>query len=326
MTVLFGGGEASAVQPASLAVESTTASSFRSANSRLSLSSASPVNFWTIDAGANITDGSFKVQWWTNFIDTDDSDHFLLLSNGSGTGQLRLNCGSNGTVMGLQYWTGAAWAQVGSTFNPGVYSSVMTEIVIRFTCGASGTAELFFNGVSKAAGSIGSATTNIRTAKMFSPDVNATWYFSEGIFENGTQGLIGSVVETEAPTANGTDNSDGTGSYTDIDETITTDADRITLTAAGQKRSFTSPARTSTLAEVLGVTVAARMSRGTSGPQNFKFYLLIGGTRYYGPTTALGLGYAAYQYTWATNPSTGLQWTTAEANDAALQWGVEAVA
>lgn len=326
MTIRFGGGEASAVQPAGTAVEVTTASTFRSANSRLSLASSTPINFWTITSDTSITDGSFKIQWWTNFIDTDDSAYFLILNNSSGTGQLRINCGSNGTVMGLQYWNGSTWVQVGSTFNPAVYSSVMTEIVIRFTTGASGTAEMFFNGVSKAAGSIGSATTNIKSAQFFSPDVNATWYFSEGCFEDGTQGLIGSVVETEAPTANGTDNSDGTGSYTDIDETITNDADRMTLTAAGQKRSFTSPARTSTLAEVLGVSVAARMSRGTSGPQNMKFYLLIGGTRYYSPTIALGLGYAAYQYTWAVDPSTGVQWTAADANAATLEWGIEAVA
>lgn len=325
MALVFAGGEASAVQPGGLAVESTTANSFRAANSRLALSSSGPSHPWSVTIDAAITNGSFKVQWWTNFVDTDDAGHFLELRNSAGTGQLRMNCSGNGTVMGLQYWNGSTWVQVGANWNPSIYTNVMVEIVIKFTCGASGTAEIFFNGTSMASGSIGSATTNIKSGHMWSPDVGATWWFSECMFFDGADSMIASVVETEAPTANGTDNSDGTGSYTDIDETITSDADRITLTAAGQKRSFTSPARTSTLAEVLGVTVSARMNRGSTGPQNMKFYLLIGGTRYYSSTIALGLGYAAYQYAWPLNPATGLVWTAADANSATLEWGIEAV-
>jgi hypothetical protein len=54
-----------------------------------------------------------------------------------------------------------------------------------------------------------------------------------------------------------------------------------------------------------------------------KFYVKIGGTRYYSPSLAVnGIGFTALAYQWAVNPATTQPWTTTDING--LEGGIEA--
>lgn len=140
-----------------------------------------------------------------------------------------------------------------------------------------------------------------------------------------TTPTLATTSEIKPPTAQGTD-ADGTGDYTAIDEQSYSDADFITLGAVGQRQSFTSAARALTQNTVSGITLSCRAWYEAGGPTSIKPYLKIAGVRYYGTTFALDLIALGYQYTFTVNPATGVAFTAAEANDAALEYGWEAVA
>jgi hypothetical protein len=139
-----------------------------------------------------------------------------------------------------------------------------------------------------------------------------------------TTSTLSSTSEIKPPTSQGAD-ADGTGSYLDVDEEVFSDVDIITLSASGHRQSFKSPARLHTQSVVTGVTISCRAWFEAGGPSQIKPYLTIGGVRYYGPAFDLDLVAGAYQYTWAANPATAAAFTPAEASDANLEWGWEAV-
>jgi hypothetical protein len=141
-----------------------------------------------------------------------------------------------------------------------------------------------------------------------------------------TTPTLASTSEIKPPTSNGGD-LDGAGTYAAVDEaTPYSDADMVTFSAAGQHQSFKAAARAHTQATVSGVTASCRAWYEAGGPTQLKPYLKIAGVRYYGTTFALDLVANAYQYTWQTNPATGVAFTPTEASDANLEWGWEAVA
>lgn len=140
-----------------------------------------------------------------------------------------------------------------------------------------------------------------------------------------TTPTLSTTSEVHPPTSQGAD-ADGSGDYTAIDELTYSDADLVTLPAIGNHQSYKSPARTLTQTVVSGVTVSWRAWYEAGGPASVKPYLTIAGVRYYGPAFALDLVALGYQYTWQTNPATGVAFTPAEANDATLEWGLEAAA
>lgn len=146
-------------------------------------------------------------------------------------------------------------------------------------------------------------------------------------FQLGTETMVGRNSKTVAANSNGTDATDGSGTYTDVNETGLNDGTFIELTAVGHKRSVKAAARTLAKPTCKGVTVNGRlMVVDGTGPQQVKPYLLIGGVRYYGTTFALTTGFKSYSYTWDQNPATAAPWTMSDVNSANLEWGWEAVA
>lgn len=328
MAVTFAASELSGVSLFGVPLELTSAGIFRTAYSRLGLSVLNSTSGYIATAPAAITDGWVRFNVYGIF-DTDNNPRIVEVRNSSDVPMLRLYGASDGNIGQFQYWNGTTWVQIGSSWTYAPYGNVALEVAIKITCGSPGTATLFFNGTQMATGSIGATMANFQSLVMSNADDSGgtlTNTYSEIIFSNTPASMIGSAVETEAPTGNGADSTDGIGAYTDIDDVATNDADVLIFTAAGQRRSFTSPARTGTLGAVLGISVAARAIRGSSGPTKIKFYLTISGTRYYSPDISLTLGFSGYQYTWAVNPATSLAWTSTDANAATLEWGIEAVA
>ncbi len=238
----------------------------------------------------------------------------------------------NPTTLGVylfDQWNGTAWVTVATmTAAPAVG---MWTINVGNLGTSSGTLIIHRSGVLMYAGSSlnFSSVANLQFVRWscFGGDgTRTTW--TEQIIAN--HNLVNNRLKTVRATSNGTDATDGFGSFTDIAENglvSGNDSTFIELTAAGQKRSFKGAARTLTFPTSKGCSVPFRaMRQDATGPQHLKPFLLISGTRYYGTTIALTLGWKNYQYVWEVDPSTGLPWTTSVINGAGLEWGLEGVA
>lgn len=320
MAATFIGSEVSAVR-FSNSSEVTTAGTFRSANSRGSIQADSSSESSWAEWDSAVAEGWIHFVFNSSTLDNDGSDNILVVTDSSAANLFRLSASAVNTIQ-PQYWNGSAWVNAGTSF---AHSTTVHEMVVQIVAGASGGFGVYQSGFGASSADVAFPGTDMKRATFYCPDDILPVQYSEIILGDSANSLVGGICETEPPTADGTD-TDGTGTYADVDEIPYSDADNLVLASAGEQHSFTSPARTSTQAFVLGVSVAARMKRDVSGPQSAKFYLKIGGLRYYSSTFALTEGYDAYQYNWQENPATVAAWTPSEANDAALEWGIEAVA
>lgn len=132
---------------------------------------------------------------------------------------------------------------------------------------------------------------------------------------------IGDVVGTCAPTGNGA-NTAWVGDYTSVNETVYSDASKITSTAANDIETDVSSASFS--GQVYAVVVSARSNCGSTGPQNLQLALRRGGTNYFSSSIAQNPGLQATQNAWKTDPSTSTTWVMADA--LAAEFGVKAIA
>lgn len=266
-----------------------------------------------------LTDCWFHCVYTCGNTNGSDIYSFIGLFNSVGAEVARIRRYSTGGWVRPEVYDGTTWVT-----GPGFNATANSKFTYDIHYESSGKVSFYINGSPyfEHTGSL-HATADVQKAR-FKAQYSGT--VSEVIVSDSN--TVARRLESEVATANGTDNVDGTGSYVDIDEIGLNDSDVLILNAAGQKRSFTSPARTfnSVNHTPKTVTVSARMKRDATGPQNARFYLIIGGTRYYSTTFALADGFLTYQYSWDTNPATGTAWTYAEAQSASLEWGIEALA
>ena len=260
-----------------------------------------------------INDSDAVGEWW-RIIDTN------------GGPILRLAGGNNAQSNSIQYWNGSTWVQIGPTL-PSSITLNLSSWEILFKSGDPATVTVSRNGLAHVQNvSIGQQDP-FGWVQRRNCDGVGICTISELIIGDGSRALVNYLVETELPTADGTD-TNGTGTFADVDDVVSDGgATVLTLAANGDNHSFTSPARTQAIADgvVGGVSAAGNLKCDATGPQNARFYLKIGGTRYYSTTFALSTAYSGYEYTWDENPSTAANWTVADAEAAGLEWGVEAV-
>jgi hypothetical protein len=228
----------------------------------------------------------------------------------------------------FQVWDGAAFVNVGSPQNY-VSGGTVGRFDIHMKGGNPGQVEVY-------GGAPGSTALQLSATGNYNSVVNMVriYHNAPSIAGGFNSYVAGEVVQTTPtlntvsemgfPASNGADTG-GTGTYADVDEQNFSDSDFVAFSAAGQHQSFKAAARTLTDKIVTGVTASCRAWYEAGGATQIKPYLTIGGTRYYGPTLALTLVPAGYQYTWTTNPATGIAFTQAQANDATMEWGWEAV-
>lgn len=325
--VVFACSESSGIERVAGAVENTTATYHNAPRSRAAMINSGASQISRVILPAALSSARVHMVCYTTAADTDSTGQWWVLYDAAGVGILRLFGTGNGATGNIQYWNGSAWANLGASFSCFTLIGKI-EMEIGVVTGVGGSAEVSFNGVSIASGAIGNATAALKRVDMRHPDDANSTLYSECIVNDYNRTLVGCFVETEAPTADGTDTA-GTGTYADLDEAVNdAEATVLLLTNAGDQHSFTSPARTGTHADghILAVTVAFEMRRDIGGPQSARFYLKIGGVRYYGDTFLLTTALLPYQYAWVLNPATAAAWTQAEAEAAGLEWGIEAVA
>lgn len=251
---------------------------------------------------------------------------FMKMMDSSGVGWLRVRMPTTAGTFVIELWDGGAWNSIASGIDPALAAG-RWNFHVTGAGGMSGAALLQRNGVTivSVTGQDFTDFADLRFCRWGCMGTDAT-RSDTSEFAIGTASLANHKLKTVRANANGTDASDGSGTYTDVNENGLNDATFIELTASGQKRSIKAAARTLSSPAYKGVTVTGRlMVQDLTGPQQAKPYLLISGTRYYGTTFALTTGFVNYQYTWLVNPATTLAWTTSDVNSANLEWGWEAV-
>lgn len=244
------------------------------------------------------------------------------LQDSSGVGQVALLGTSTTALYNIGLWNGASYDILGSA-NAGVGNAGWWNLAVTGIGTSGGTVIFQLNGITLA-----EFTSQDFTG--FSDIQYVHWGFMGGRSDasefgigNGT--MVGHRTKTVVANANGAE-TDGTGSYTDVNESGINYSNFWELPTAGDARSVKSSARTLTNPAFDGVTVSGTLMRvDASGPQQAKPFLRIGGTNYYGDTYALTTGWLQYQYTWLLNPATTAEWTASEVNDATMEWGWEAV-
>lgn len=243
----------------------------------------------------------------------------------AGTAVARIIAATTATGQ-FQIWSGTVWTNIGGTF---ALVGGTAKNDLHFVPAVSGRIEFYY-------GNAGSQTKVLDLTGDYSAAANIVRIGHDGNTTGGgfdndvaheivqTTSTLNTTSEIKPPTSDGADTDGGVGGWANVDEVTYSDADYIALAAVGKRQSFKAIARTTTQASVTGVTASCRAWYEGGGPTNIKPYVTLGGVRYYGTTFALDVIPKAYQYTWQVDPSTGVAWTAATANSAALEWGWEA--
>lgn len=334
MTIYFQGSELEALMPnvaTGLYTEDATngGSHYDSTKSRGAVNGGESADaYYEARASQNLT--VFWLHFWGHAysIGAGTNRAVWQVLDGTGTPVVRFRS-TNSTMSDtrLEYWNGAIWVTSPTVIDYDSREKSRYDLRIeKGTGGAADRIELYWNEMladSIQGVGILSAFASCRAVRFYGPNAVVKSHKASQVIIADTPTLDYSLL-TVVPTANGTD-TDGVGTVADISEFVTNNATYISFDASGQKRGFKAPART-TSNKVKGFTVTARIRVGDeTSPNQVKPFLKIGETYYYGDTIMLTLGYSNYQYTWNLNPATGIEWTNAEVNDAALEWGWEVV-
>ena len=328
MTIIWAGGELESYQRSATNVaESSVGGSFDATYQREALrvgSSSASTADW-LD-GPNFGPQSYiwhHFDWYQASGADALSVGMRTYYNNAGVAGFRIYC--NGTTVQPQYWNGSAWTAVGAVWNR--TAAIRYNMDLYLMAGAAGSVKMYANGnlVSEGTGNF-AALTDI--AKIRGGNNNPgsqianNPFYSQDVVSNTP--TVGWKSECKPPISQGIDNG-GTGTWVEVDEAALNDADVLILTNVGDKSCFKSAARNMPINYIVkGITVGVRAKCGASGPTGMKIYLVIGGVRYYSPTITLTTILAPYWYTWDLNPATGTQWLEAAAEDANLEWGIEA--
>lgn len=231
--------------------------------------------------------------------------------NGTANGYRLLHSGAMTTVQ-FQYWNGSAWTSLGSTFS--ISGSTLFRVDIKIVLNTS--YEIYVNGTSIQSGSgMSGAPTTITKARFFSPPNTDTFYSQVMIADFDTRDSRWAPLDLNGDSAALTD---GTGSYTDIDETVLDESTSVKLTTSGDQRGFTHATFTSPTGYMpAAVVVNARGRINGSGPSDgiVGLYDVTGAAANSGSALGYNTGYEPRGEMWEQDPQAAADWTDAAIND-----------
>jgi hypothetical protein len=326
MTEMFCGGEMGAFTPSgSGVVETTEAGMFNASFARCALSLDGTIGSPNLYYADGVEWAEVAGDIYVHFDhaisgNSAVTNNVLVLLNDIGTEVYRIRqtvVSTNVYAWQMQYLNvGLAWTNAGTTISASSYLSTF-DLFVDTTNGdmslfASGTELVTVTGLSL------SHNSGVANVRLYSADQPRC--ISQVIVD--TDPTIGDRLYTLPPTGAGADTA-WTGTYTEIDEIVYSDADFINSSTNDQVETFAIAAPTLTGYTVRSISITARAKRGASGPANLRFVLRSSGTNYdNGSDIALGVGYGAFWATWATNPATAAAWVNSAV--ASLQFGVKA--
>lgn len=242
----------------------------------------------------------------------------VIFQNG-GTDVLRIE--TTKTAIRVAAWDGATWNVIISAISVD-FNTKLQEIDLKVEGNnASGTLALYVGGTKR-----GEATGDLSLVTGIDkvvPDQasGASFCFSQFIIAD--EPTVGWRLTTMVIDGAGAD-SDFTGAYTYVDETVSNDTDYINSSTNGDVSTFAqSPVASLSGYTIKAVGVYCRAKCGATGPQNLQLALRSGGTNYFSDTKALDVGYDSYGYVWNTNPASAGAFLASEIDP--LQIGVKAI-
>lgn len=330
MTILWAGTEPEAFE--TLCGVSTSTAEYDSNFSRCALNLGQNAAGTTVLCGVvlgGLTEAWFHTRMGSNVLNADLANQaFIEFRTSSAQGILRVICTGVINTFKLQYWSGAAWVDIGTSFTATVSTSPTWDVQCkidnvngRFVCYVDGTI----------------VASLIGDTDFFSPTIDkvrlGTWsefnakYVSECIISNTS--TVGMRLATNYVTGAGTTTGWTSGTFADVDETTVNDADFISSGTANQVDTFALQDLSATAAALIPVAVvgSARARNAPAGPQNLQLAVRTGGTDYFSPTVtspAINTSFQnGFQNIWNVNPNTGVAWTASEIN--ALEAGAKSI-
>lgn len=262
-------------------------------------------------------DGTRKgvTRLWTHCVNSSNAygaDTGLVLYtwlNSAGMAVLRL-ISTAGDSRQLSYWNGSAWLIVGDSVSSrgGTYDFL---VVVHPT---AGRLAWFLNGnlAADVRGLDTSGLVDVARLRLgrLQTYIGATSH-RECIL--ASYNTIGHTVRRRAPSGPGA-RQDWSGTYADVDEDTTNDADAITAATVGDKATFTAAAFSpvSTGNVIKSVVVAARIRNdGEVVPTNARAILRINGVDYLAPANVpITAGFSGTHCAFDTDPTTGKAWAS----------------
>lgn len=227
---------------------------------------------------------------------------------------------SSSSGMSLDVWDGSAYVTLGTV--SAISASSLLKFVIYIKHGASGAVKIWIddNLVINYSGNLSSyitgGFTHLKLKSMAgSGGVSA---FSEILVSDSDISTYS--VSALTPTSDSS-NTDFTGGYGEIDEVVLDDADYIYTSTSGHKSDFVLSDLPEGEEYVHAISCATRAVRGETGPQRFRFYVVLDGTNYYSSYMEPTAVWTTYKYMWARRPDNNAYWSRDDAN--ALVIGIE---
>jgi hypothetical protein len=237
----------------------------------------------------------------------------LLVFTDGGVPQYRIVAVSTGAVR-MEYWTGAAWAAFSANFSPD--NGVLRTLVVKLVCGT--LMEVYRDGVLFASSNVtptgaSSSITSVRFGSLNNASSNANC-FSQ--IMGADYDIRYAQYKPAAISGNSATNTDGTGTYTDINESVYSEATVITLPTSGNIKTFTTTAITMGGGFQIKSLVINAQGRLNGGVTDGKIAVRSGTTNYLSGDKSLTAAYLSKRHAWDTNPDTSSAWSLATFNAA----------
>lgn len=246
----------------------------------------------------------------------------FILQTDAGVNVASIVGGGNGGPLSIARWTGSAWSASGTLGT--LTGTTRGTFDCRVVCGASGSIELFKDGLSLGilTGAFGANIGRV----VFTGGNNTQPKISQVVIAD--EMTLGWKVKT-IPAIGAGANTDWDGAYTDINENSQVTDHTFMAGDANDEQTFVGAGYTPAGGvEIAAVVVNARLKKGNSGPTQAQLMLRKGGTDYFSATKSLAagaFGFQPVQHIFEVDPDTGVTWTPSDAGDASLEFGMKAI-
>lgn len=218
----------------------------------------------------------------------------------------------------FQYWNGSAWTNTGTTF------ALSTAVLYRFDIKVALNSgfELYTGGTLRTSGSgwSGGATT-VTSARFSTPSTNSTSYVSQVMVADfDTRDSRYYQISADGNSAS---NNGGTGTYTDINETVLDETTAEVVSVAGNKMGQTWANITLPSGYIVGAVCMGARGRIAGTITDGKLGIRSGGSNYSSSGKAYTTGYEPRGRIDETDPATSANWTQSGVN--AVETYIEAV-
>lgn len=331
MTILFAGGEMGAFIPSdSTVLESTSTSNspFNSSFARCAISIDGSTSYAEGQPSASDTDAWIRFDLMIEAIEASSTycTHFIWYDD-AGIAAIRARYSGSLRLLRIEYSAdGSAWSSAGSDISLDMGLGNRQTISIHAVVNsAAGSINVYVSGTNRlSSGALDlSGIPALDKFRVFGGTISASdfraWVSQVIMADEST---IGMRLRTVPATGAGADTA-WTGTYTEIDEAVYSDADFVNSPTADQVELFAQSTTVPTGYVVQAVVVTARAKKGSSGPANLQLAVRSNGTNYFSSSQALDEGYGAHFNVWETDPATSADWTTSAAN--AIQFGVKSI-